>query len=124
MKPEESMAGEDSKPEGTCSELAGTHFTIGKIKFNENSKVQKIRNQNNCGMPLDSKWISQPSFLNLRQSRVLCMVYAPPCFLHRLQFFSKQTFLGTLAVKSVPGRFFPFLPLWENFLEDSGLPFL
>jgi hypothetical protein len=33
MKLEESMAGEDSKPEKTCSELAGTHFTIGKIKF-------------------------------------------------------------------------------------------
>jgi hypothetical protein len=30
MKLEESMAGEDSKPEETCSELAGTHFTIGK----------------------------------------------------------------------------------------------
>jgi hypothetical protein len=33
MKLEESMAGEDSKPAGTCSELAGTHFKIGKIKF-------------------------------------------------------------------------------------------
>jgi hypothetical protein len=33
MKLEESMAGEDSKPEGPCSELVGTHFTIRKIKF-------------------------------------------------------------------------------------------
>jgi hypothetical protein len=33
MKLEESMAGEDSEPKETCSELAGTHFTIGKIKF-------------------------------------------------------------------------------------------
>jgi hypothetical protein len=33
MKSEESMAEEDSEPEKTCSELAGTHFTIGKIKF-------------------------------------------------------------------------------------------
>jgi hypothetical protein len=33
MKSEELMAGEDSEPAGTCSELAGTHFTIGKIKF-------------------------------------------------------------------------------------------
>jgi hypothetical protein len=33
MKSEESMAGEDSKPEEMCSELAGTHFTIRKIKF-------------------------------------------------------------------------------------------
>jgi hypothetical protein len=33
MKSEELMAGEDSEPEGTCSKLAGTHFTIGKIKF-------------------------------------------------------------------------------------------
>jgi hypothetical protein len=27
------MVGEDSEPEKTCSELAGTHFTIGKIKI-------------------------------------------------------------------------------------------
>jgi hypothetical protein len=33
MKLEESMAGEDSEQEKMCSELAGTHFTIGKIKF-------------------------------------------------------------------------------------------
>jgi hypothetical protein len=33
MKSEELMAGEDTKPEKMCSELAGTHFTIGKIKF-------------------------------------------------------------------------------------------
>jgi hypothetical protein len=33
MKLEESMAGENSEPEETCSKLAGTHFTIGKIKF-------------------------------------------------------------------------------------------
>jgi hypothetical protein len=33
MKSEESMAGEDSEPEEKCSELAGTHFTIRKIKF-------------------------------------------------------------------------------------------
>jgi hypothetical protein len=33
MKWEESMVGEDSEPEEMCSELAGTHFTIRKIKF-------------------------------------------------------------------------------------------
>jgi hypothetical protein len=33
MKSEESMAGEDSEPEKTCSELAETHFTIGKNKI-------------------------------------------------------------------------------------------
>ncbi len=33
MKSEELMAGEDSEPEETCSELARTRFTIGKIKF-------------------------------------------------------------------------------------------
>jgi hypothetical protein len=27
------MAGEDSKQEKMCSELAGTYFMIGKIKF-------------------------------------------------------------------------------------------
>ncbi len=30
MKLEEKMAGEDSEPETMCSELAGTHFIIGK----------------------------------------------------------------------------------------------
>jgi hypothetical protein len=33
MTSEELMAGEDSELVGTCSELAGTHFTIEKIKF-------------------------------------------------------------------------------------------
>jgi hypothetical protein len=33
MKPEELMAGDDSKLEEMCSELAGTHFTLEKIKF-------------------------------------------------------------------------------------------
>jgi hypothetical protein len=33
MKSEQLMAGEDSEPEKTSSELAGTHFTIEKIKF-------------------------------------------------------------------------------------------
>jgi hypothetical protein len=33
MKSEASMAGEDSESEETYSEFAGTHFTIGKIKF-------------------------------------------------------------------------------------------
>ncbi len=33
MKLEELMAGEDSKLEETHSELVGTHFTTGKIKF-------------------------------------------------------------------------------------------
>jgi hypothetical protein len=31
MKFEESMAGEDFELGGTCSELAGIHFMIGKI---------------------------------------------------------------------------------------------
>jgi hypothetical protein len=56
------MAGEDSKPEKMCSELAETHFTIGKINSNENSGVQKVRNQINPGIPWNSEWISQPSF--------------------------------------------------------------
>jgi hypothetical protein len=33
MKLEEPMVGDDSEPEKMCSELVGTHFTIGKIKF-------------------------------------------------------------------------------------------
>ncbi len=33
MKLKELMMGEDSEPEETCSQLGGTHFRIGKIKF-------------------------------------------------------------------------------------------
>jgi hypothetical protein len=33
MKMEELMAKEDSESEEKCPELAGTHFTTGKIKF-------------------------------------------------------------------------------------------
>jgi hypothetical protein len=33
MKLEELMVREDFEPKETCSELAGMHFTIGKIKF-------------------------------------------------------------------------------------------
>jgi hypothetical protein len=36
------------------------------------------------------------SFLKRRQSRVLCAVYAPPCFLHRPQCYSVRAFFGTL----------------------------
>jgi hypothetical protein len=66
---------------------------------------------------------SFPSFLNLQQSQVLCMVYVPPGLLHRLQCFLKRIFLGTLAVDSVPGCFFPFLLLGEAFSGNSNLTF-
>jgi hypothetical protein len=33
MKLEESMGGDDSELARMCYELAGKHFTIGKIKF-------------------------------------------------------------------------------------------
>jgi hypothetical protein len=33
MKSDESMAEEESKPAGMCYKLAGTNFTIGKMKF-------------------------------------------------------------------------------------------
>ncbi len=62
MKSEQSMAGEDSKPEKTSSELAGTHFTIKKKHSDENSGVQKVQNWNNRGIPRNSEWISQPSY--------------------------------------------------------------
>jgi hypothetical protein len=41
MKSEYSMAGEDSEPEKMYSELAGTHFTIGKIKFHGKFRSSK-----------------------------------------------------------------------------------
>ncbi len=64
---------------------------------------------------------SFPSFLNLQHSWVLCMVYAPPCLLHRLQCFSKRTFLGTLAIDSGTRTFLPFLALVGSLLPV--LPF-
>jgi hypothetical protein len=54
------MAGEDSELEKTCSELAGIHFPIGKIKFKKKSGVQKVQNRSNRGIPQNSKRISQP----------------------------------------------------------------
>ncbi len=71
MKLEESVAGEDSKPKETCSELAGTHFTINTKKSNEYSGVQKVRNLINCGIPWNSEWISQP-----RLSLHLTMIFS------------------------------------------------
>ncbi len=65
---------------------------------------------------------SVPSFSKQRQSRVLCLVYVPPCFLHRSQCFSVRTFFGTLGL-SVPGRFVPFFLLCEAFLSREGLDF-
>jgi hypothetical protein len=41
MKLEESMVGEDSKLEGTCSELTGTHFMIGKINSMKISEFKR-----------------------------------------------------------------------------------
>ncbi len=42
MKSEQSMAGEDSEPEKTSSELAGTHFTIEKkpMKISESKRSE------------------------------------------------------------------------------------
>jgi hypothetical protein len=61
MKLEELMAGEDSEPKESCSELVRTHFTIRKKNPNENSGVQKVRYWINCGIPQNSELISQPS---------------------------------------------------------------
>ncbi len=62
-------------------------------------------------------------FLKLQQSPLLCMVYVPPCLLHRLQCSLMRTFMRTLAVDLIPGHFFPFLSLGEAFSENSGLAF-
>jgi hypothetical protein len=60
MKSEELMAREDSEPTGMWYKLTGTHFTMGKIKFDETSGVQKVQNHNNCGIPWNSEQIYQP----------------------------------------------------------------
>jgi hypothetical protein len=41
IKLEESMVGEDSKQEETCSELVRTHFTIKKLNSDENFRKFK-----------------------------------------------------------------------------------
>ncbi len=64
---------------------------------------------------------SVPFFSYLRHSLILCMVYAPPCFLQRLQCFSVQAFLWIFPLDLVPGFLFHFLPLWEAFLLDCVL---
>ncbi len=61
-----------------CSELAGTHFTIGLKKSDENSGVQKVRNWINCKIPRNSEQISQPSCSGKpispgRSNRTICV---------------------------------------------------
>ncbi len=59
-----------------------------------------------------------------RQSRVLCIVYAPPRFLQRLQCFLVLAFFGTLGLWSVPGRYVPFFLLCKGFSSQEALDFL
>jgi hypothetical protein len=66
---------------------------------------------------------SVPSFSKRRQSQVLWVVYAPPCFFYRSQCFSVRTFFGTLRL-SVPGRFVPFFLLCKGFSLQEGLDLL
>jgi len=66
---------------------------------------------------------SVPSFSKRRQSRVLWVEYAPPCFLHRSQCFSVRTYFRTLRL-SVPGCFVPFFSLCEGFSSREGLDLL
>jgi hypothetical protein len=61
------------------------------------------------------------SFSKRRQLQILCIVYAPPCFLQRLQYFLVRTFFGTLGLWSVPGRFVPFYLLCKAFSSQEGL---
>ncbi len=55
------MEGEDSELKEKCSELMGTHFTIGKINSDDNSGFQNVKNRINCRIPPNSKQISQQS---------------------------------------------------------------
>ena len=67
---------------------------------------------------------SVPSFLNRRQSLVLCIVNASPCFLQRSQCFLARAFFGTLALLSVLGCFVPFFLLCEAFSLQEAFDFL
>ncbi len=60
-----------------------------------------------------------PSFLYLQQSLVACIVCVPPCFLHSLQDYLKQTFLWACFVAPLLGCLAPALFLWEAFLPDG-----
>ncbi len=64
---------------------------------------------------------SVPSFSKRRQLGVLCVVYAPPCFLPRLQCFLVRAFFGTLGLWSVPGCFVPFFSLCKAFSSKEAL---
>jgi hypothetical protein len=66
---------------------------------------------------------SRSVFLKRRQSRVLCVVYAPPCFLRRSQCFSVRAFFGTLGLWSVPGCYVPFFLLCEVFSSQEATDF-
>jgi hypothetical protein len=63
------------------------------------------------------------SFSNLQEYLVLCVVHAPPCFLHGLKNYSKCAFLGTLFVDPVLGLLVPILFLVKAFLTDGALTF-
>jgi hypothetical protein len=51
---------------------------------------------------------SVPSFSKRWQSQVLCVVYAPPCFLQRSRCFSVRPFLGTLGLFQYPVATYSF----------------
>ncbi len=76
---EESIAGEDSKLAGMCSELGGTNFTNGKMKFWWNLGVEKVRNRNNCRIPWNSGRISQPSMTTLIPTAISWLFMISTC---------------------------------------------
>ncbi len=64
---------------------------------------------------------SVPSFLSYGNSFYCAFLYAPPCFLLRLQCFLVQAFFGALPLELLSGLLFPFLLLLEAFLLDCEL---
>jgi hypothetical protein len=67
------MAGEGSKQEKMCSELAVTHFTIRKINFDKNSGVQKVQNWINRGIQRNSERIFQPRLMLRFAAAKVCL---------------------------------------------------
>ncbi len=102
-----------------CSE---TRDSKERLLIHQNLIPVRIRGLPVCiqgGRP-ETSHMGSPSLHN-KIVRILGATYAPPCFLHKLQCYLLQAFLGTLAIVSVPGCLLPFLLLCKDFSFGEAL---
>ncbi len=67
-----------------------TFYDEKKLNTNENSRVEKVRNWNNCGIRRSSKWISQPSCAHSVKWSNLLRYYNSSIIKHIHHFFLSQ----------------------------------